>query len=85
MKKVCILISTYNGEVFLREQIDSLFQQTYSDLSVFVRDDGSTDSTLQLLHEYAEKYPNLHYYTGENLKPAHSFLDLMNHAPKSDY
>lgn len=85
MKKVCILISTYNGEVFLREQLDSLFQQTYSDLSVFVRDDGSTDSTLQLLHEYAEKYPNLHYYTGENLKPAHSFLDLMKHAPKSDY
>lgn len=85
MKSVCILMSTYNGENFLREQLDSLFQQTYSDLNIVVRDDGSTDSTLQLLQEYAEKYPNLHYYKGENLKPAHSFLDLMRHAPQSDY
>ena len=56
-KKIQILLSTYNGESFLREQLDSyLGLDNYGDVKVLVRDDGSTDSTLEILAEYEEKY-----------------------------
>lgn len=56
---VSIVLTTYNGERFLREQLDSLFAQTYPALEVIAADDGSTDGTLQVLHEYAERYSNM--------------------------
>ena len=43
---IAILMATYNGEQFIREQLDSLFAQTYTDWTLFVRDDGSTDHTI---------------------------------------
>ena len=49
---LAILLSTYNGERFLREQLDSLFNQRYSDFTLYVRDDGSTDTTVDIIHEY---------------------------------
>ncbi len=54
---VQIILATYNGEKFLRKQLDSLFHQTFRDFSVLVRDDGSTDNTLSILSEYQQKYP----------------------------
>ena len=42
--KIVILLSTYNGEDYLAEQLDSLLKQTYSDFILIIRDDGSTDS-----------------------------------------
>ena len=41
--KVTILMSTYNGENFLAEQIESIQQQTYTDWTLLIRDDGSKD------------------------------------------
>lgn len=56
-KKIQILLSTYNGERFLREQLDSYLNlENYGDIKVLIRDDGSTDSTLDILSEYEEKY-----------------------------
>jgi glycosyltransferase involved in cell wall biosynthesis len=52
-----ILLSTYNGEKYLREQFDSLLNQTYSDWVLIVRDDGSIDNTLSIIEEYQKKYP----------------------------
>ncbi len=49
---ITILLSTYNGEKYLKEQIDSLFNQTYQDISIIVRDDGSSDNTLEILNDY---------------------------------
>lgn len=46
---VAILLATYNGEKYIKEQIDSLLSQTYSDITIFVHDDGSKDSTRQIL------------------------------------
>ena len=43
--KVTILMSTYNGENFLAEQIESIQQQTYTDWTLLIRDDGSKDKT----------------------------------------
>lgn len=76
-------MSTYNGEKFLREQIDSLLAQTYP-VEIYVRDDGSTDSTQSILDEY-RKNKCLEWYTGENLKPAKSFWNLVQTAPQADY
>lgn len=84
MKKVVILMSAYNGEKYIREQINSILSQTYSNLELVVRDDGSTDSTIEILEEYS-KHGKLSWYTGDNLKPAFSFLDLVKSAPSADY
>ncbi len=52
---ISIALATYNGSKFLREQIDSILCQTIIDFEIVVCDDGSTDSTLQILQEYASK------------------------------
>ncbi len=54
---VDILLATYNGEKYLREQIDSLLGQTYRDIRVVIRDDGSKDQTLTIIQEYIDRYP----------------------------
>lgn len=50
---VAILMCTYNGAAFLREQLQSIIDQSYTNWFLVVSDDGSTDTTLQLLHEYS--------------------------------
>ena len=52
MPKITILLSTYNGEKYLKEQLDSLFIQTYKNIEIIVRDDGSSDKTLEMLKFY---------------------------------
>ena len=49
---IAILLSTYNGEQYLKEQLNSLFNQTYKDFKIIVRDDGSSDNTLEILNSY---------------------------------
>lgn len=53
-----VLLATYNGERYLREQIDSIFAQDYKNLQILVRDDGSTDGTISILEEYAARFPD---------------------------
>ena len=53
-----VLLATYNGERYLREQIDSILTQDYADLRVLARDDGSSDGTVSILNEYAERVPS---------------------------
>jgi len=52
-----VLLATYNGERFLRQQIDSVLAQTYKPLLILARDDGSRDATPQILAEYAARFP----------------------------
>ena len=56
---ISIVIATYNGEKFLREQLDSVLAQTLMPDEIIVSDDGSSDGTWEILEEYKEKYPNL--------------------------
>ncbi|GHV45913.1 glycosyltransferase (rhamnosyltransferase),family 2 (GT2) [Synergistales bacterium] len=51
---IAILLATYNGEKFLREQLDSLLAQTYQNWTCYIHDDGSTDSTVKIITEYAD-------------------------------
>ena len=57
--KLAILLATYNSSRYLSELLDSLVNQTYTDFTIYVRDDGSTDSTLQILECYRAKYDNI--------------------------
>ena len=57
-KKVEILLATYNGEQYLREQLDSILKQDYDNWIVRAADDASTDHTYQILEEYRERYPH---------------------------
>lgn len=87
MKKnipVCVLLSTYNGEKYLSEQLQSLYEQEGVEVSLLVRDDGSSDSTCSVL-DVEQGAGRLTWYTGENLKPAFSFWNLLQKAPDSPF
>lgn len=62
MEKINILMPTYNGRLYLRKQLDSILNQTFSDFRLFVSDDASTDSTLKILKEYEEKDKRIEIY-----------------------
>ncbi|MBR7166470.1 MAG: glycosyltransferase [Bacteroidaceae bacterium] len=81
---VQVLMSTYNGMQYIREQLQSIYAQQGVDLSLLVRDDGSTDGTLQLLDE-EQQAGRLSWYSGKNLGPAFSFWDLLHNAPEAPY
>ena len=49
---IAICLATFNGELYLKEQLDSLLNQSYKEFDIFVRDDGSNDATLAILEEY---------------------------------
>lgn len=84
MKRIQVLLSTYNGEKYLEEQIQSLDNQIEVSVDILVRDDGSTDSTVEMLNRWKQEGV-LQYYKGENKKPAGSFMDLISHASDTDY
>ena len=54
-RKYTGLMSTYNGEKYLRNQIDSILSQENVNVSILVRDDGSEDGTLKILEDYEVK------------------------------
>ena len=55
--EITICMATYNGQQFLKEQIDSFFSQTCKNWQLLVRDDGSKDGTLDIINQYIDKYP----------------------------
>lgn len=54
-KKIDILMATYNGEKYLAEQLDSIINQTYHNWNLLIRDDSSTDRTLEIIQDYQKK------------------------------
>jgi glycosyltransferase involved in cell wall biosynthesis len=56
-KKISIVMCTYNGDKYLREQLNSILNQTYPIYELIIKDDCSTDTTYSIIQEYAHKYP----------------------------
>lgn len=77
MKKAQILLSTYNGEKYIKEQLESLLKQDYPDLNILIRDDGSKDSTISIVGDYQEKHSNIELIKGKNVGVISSFFDLI--------
>ena len=85
---VCVMMSTYNGEKYIKEQLDSIFIQQEVEVKLFVRDDGSLDSTVEIIKEYSKRYPVSIYCDGENVGPGESFMRLVYkcaNIPKIEY
>jgi len=57
--KVSVVMATYNGEKYLREQLDSILAQTYSVYEIVIQDDCSDDSTVDIIREYIARHNNI--------------------------
>ena len=86
MINVAVLMSTYNGEKYLKEQLESILKQSGVNVQIFIRDDCSSDSTRDILTQYSNENPDIHINLGENLGVGNSFMELLYSVPDSfDY
>ena len=76
---VAVLMSTYNGEKYIKEQIESILGQENVSVEIFIRDDGSIDHTVDIV----EKYDNINIIRGENIGVGNSFMELVYKVPNS--
>lgn len=86
-KTVLIMMSTFNGAKYLREQIESILnQKTEHEITLRIRDDGSIDHTNDIINEYTKRYPeHVELIEGENVGYNESFFRLIHEAKGFDY
>ena len=86
MNKIDILLATYNGSQYLPEQLDSILSQSYGNINVIIRDDGSSDNTVMIIKEYEQKDNRVKLLNDslENLGFVRNFEELMKNST-SDY
>ena len=84
--KIAILLSTYNGELYVSSLIDSILNQTYQDFTLYIRDDGSKDETVSILEKYNSKSEHIVLLNtdGQNMGSKYSFLYMLK-IIESDY
>lgn len=86
MDKIDILLATYNGEKYLREQLDSILNQTYSNFRLIISDDCSNDNTKRILEEYKQKDDRIEvYYQNENIGYVKNFEFLLGKVQNKIY
>ncbi len=85
MKRVLVLMSTYNGEKYLEGQIQSIIKQQEVDVSLLVRDDGSTDRTREILSLLQKENSKITCVFGENIGYEKSFMELVYISGDYDY
>ena len=87
MKSVLVIISTSNGEKNIERQLDSIFAQVGVDIRVLIRDDKSSDNTVEIVSEYARIHPTyrLDIMQGENVGFAKSFWLGLSLSGDADY
>lgn len=85
METIDVLLATYNGEKYIREQIDSILNQTYKNINLLISDDGSKDLTIEILREYEKKDSRVKIFIQEeNLGLIKNFEFLLKQV-KSNY
>ena len=86
--KVNVVLSTFNGQQYVSEQLDSIVAQTYTDWTLLIRDDGSTDGTAEILRRYAADDERIRFVNDgaapQNLGFVGSFFALVKSEP-ADY
>ena len=85
---VNILLSTYNGEQFLVEQVKSIQEQTYQEWQLLIRDDGSSDGTVEVIKQLAAQDSRIHFINEnqvENVGVIKSFHALLKHSEADLY
>lgn len=85
-RKVNILMSTYNGEKYIDDQINSILKQEGVSIQLSIRDDGSSDGTIEKISKYKEEYPEMiTVFYGDNIGFANSFMYLVKNCAKADF
>ncbi|MFX0095590.1 MAG: glycosyltransferase [Candidatus Hodarchaeota archaeon] len=72
-KLISIAMATFNGEKFLKKQLDSIYKQTYKNLEVIVSDDYSVDGTIEILEEYRQNFGLKFFVNEEKIGPMGNF------------
>lgn len=72
-----VLMSTYNGQKYLKDQIDSILLQSGVNVSLLIRDDGSIDDTRHILEKYEKKHKNVRVIYGNNIGWKNSYMQLL--------
>lgn len=86
MEQIDILLATYNGEKYLKEQIDSILSQTYKNFRLIISDDCSKDKTREILKQYEEKDNRIIvYYQEKNLGYVKNFEFLLTKVENEIY
>lgn len=86
MYKINVLMSTYNGEKYLREQIESIMLQKNVHTTLTIRDDGSDDGTIKIIKELMREYPDrIRLCKGRNVGYKRSFTKLLDYAEPADF
>ena len=80
-----ILMATYNGEKYLREQIDSILNQTYKNFNLIISDDCSKDDTVKILKEYEKKDSRITLYCQKNNLGYRKNFEFLCKNSKADY
>lgn len=88
--KVNILMATYNGSKYIKTQLDSLIHQTYDNIDIYIRDDGSTDDTVKVIEDYIQKNKSYKRIIlldnhGKNLRCPHSFYEIFRCCEQAKY
>ena len=84
-EKVDILLATYNGEKYLREQIESILNQTYKNIKIIISDDCSKDATKDILKEYEKNEKIKVFYQKQNLGYVKNFEFLLKQVESNIY
>ena len=79
MKKVLVLLSTYNGEKYVETQVNSVLKQKNVDVDIFIRDDGSKDNTVAVIEKLNDS--RISIFKEENKGATNSFFELIKKAP----
>ena len=65
IRKVSVVLCTYNGELYIREQLDSIINQTYPIYEIIIQDDHSSDKTWEIVNSYQSKYNHIKCYRND--------------------
>lgn len=88
MKKddVIVALSTYNGEKYIEKMLDSILNQTYKNVKIYIRDDNSSDNTSKILKKYEKEHNNIKVIYGkENLGYPECFYKVMSSLQEAKY
>lgn len=85
--RIAVLLSSYNGEKYIVEQIESILNQQLKNalLHIYVRDDGSTDRTVELVKNMAEADERIHIRCGQNIGSNASYFTLIHEVSGYDF
>ena len=77
---ISVCMATYNGEKYLKDQLDSILKQIQSSDEVIISDDGSNDSTRYIIEKFQKEYKNIYLVDGPKRGVQKNFENALKHA-----